>query len=423
MPKGADQAAVDADKPGAVEKQADAKKPEKAIPGTPLAGRQARTAYDDDVDVARWKSGTDGVRATATWAIKTIGAIAAVVFGAGPLITRGELSGAYLPQRIILIVVFAAVGASGLIAVIVFAAQVLVPRRVSLRSLPLSLLGDIAEDPSSYLPHTARDMDSFRKQRKAWLRAAAENDADIKRLGYESEEIEREIVDCKERIAATAEADHEDRTKLRAELAKREGQLHDNHRELNTYRSAPYIRANADVYERTKEVLLAQAEYETTRSVFAENTWKLPVGKTRIPRAAVAALVGLIGAVGYVAVWSYKPTEPKAASAPGPSGRLAKLGKVATPTGQALWDAAGLSECVDSGVTTIDVLVRSGSGVVASPYVVEPLPTPLCPSPRVVFDVINASGQLAFYEPEKLTIQYTTETTVVPTPDSTTSSS
>jgi hypothetical protein len=375
--------------------------PSALLKKAPIADGVVRAAFDDDVDVARWKSGTEGVRTTASWTIKTVGAIAAVVFGAGPLISRGELTGDNLGCRIGAIAFFGFVGSAGVVALVSYAAQVLAPRRTSLLTLSTGFQQHINDQYASYLPHTATTIDSFRTQRKAWLKAADDNDADVSRRTNELNELERRYLVDTQLLAVTAEADKKARELLTNSMSTLAAQIVKKRADLLLYQSAGFIRNNADVYERTKEVLLSQAEYEHTREVFARK------------RAPVAALAALLGAIGYVSVWSYKPPEPKVAATEAPF-RFATLAKVQTAASVSLWNAAGLDNC-SKETGKLDVVVRGGAGTAASPYVVEMLPRSGCQ--QMTFEVIGATGQLAFSDPKPFEIKYVQEKVVSPATD------
>jgi hypothetical protein len=337
--------------------------------------------------MSRWETGTKETRETAKWVVATAGAAGAVIFGAGPILARADLTGDHIPLRVFALLLSAAVGVTGLAYIIGQTARVLLPFEVTLAELPTSLLAKITASPSAYLPSDAPDVLAFREGMSTWDLAARE-------LRDQSAQRQDELKE----LLASSPPDVDSISRLRTETDLYE-----------TY--ARIASENLAIYKAARDDLLDQAAYTETRRLYAGNWWKL----------YAAGLAIVLGAVCYLLLLGADPAKDDSDADSTPAPRVGQLVMSETAAAVELWEAADLNGCqstATSGAVFVDVVVESGHGSVNSPYAVRTLGPdtehPQCR--RVSFNVIDDVARVVVPDvDEKLEITYSqgepTETT------------
>jgi hypothetical protein len=321
-----------------------------------------------------WVTATTEVRTTAKWIITVLAAVAGVVFGAGPVVSRPSMDA---EDHWVQLMLAGAAGAAGLIGIGILiwaASRVLVPVEMTLATLPSELVAKIATDSSAYLPSGATSVEEFRKNLRAYR--VAVNDLDAK------------LADTRADLSAAQKSDDgAAATQAMDRIALLE-------------KARPGIVERRDLYDTTRMTLLERGSYGAVRGIFDASKGVIISG---------AVLTGLGGmAFQLLLASSEKEKDSAAPSAP----VLATLTRLDTPAGAAFWDALDLSSCEQGSV--VPVLLRGGKGTQGEPYSVETLPLPGC-TPRS-FDFLSDVAVLEKPAVQKLTITYTTAT---PSPSAT----
>ncbi|MCU1346388.1 MAG: hypothetical protein JWL70_2654 [Acidimicrobiia bacterium] len=360
------------------------------MPEQAAAGAEKKATADDkpdpipppaEFDATRWTLASAEVRKTAKWVITTAGAAAAVVFGAGPIVTKGELTGQYVPQRVAIILLADTIGVIGIVVLIAKTAKVLLPYETSLNNLPTSLAQKIREHPDSYLPDRLPTIESFRSE--LMIRRRQKREIDALLAGKE------ESVRALEAIANPNAQQQAHCQAARDELAA-------------LTEGVWIVTDNLAVYENCRSTILGEAGYTTVRDLFTGSGTAL----------MAAGLAAALGATVYLLAVSYKPTEPSASAKPAaPAPRLGLLTKRADGISDSLWAAARLGACETpagtAGPASVPVLVEAGKGSPEDPYVVQTLSLqPACQSSR--FNVIDQVAQIHFPTATEVAICYRT---------------
>lgn len=321
----------------------------------PLA-KQSQAQFDD---LQHWRSGIAEVRATARWMIAALGAAATVIFGAGPLVARGEIPSQDFAVVVFWVVCAALVGAIAVSYIIAKISAVILPARSSLSQLPSPILKEIQKNPSLYLPAGCASVAEFRKWRQETSLAHRSN---IQTLAVLSGDLKT----AKEELKS-----EQDQAKKDA-LAKRISEVQD---EINGRSAARATLAqNLDVAERAKARLILRAEYFAARDLYSGSSTSV----------GIAAVFAAVAAVVYTVAWSYQAADPV------PSVNDHRVGTIArmdTEAGLAFWQAVGFNDCLEGDTTT--VIVRSGVGTSVDPYLVSTAGVDDCPlaSFSVIADV------------------------------------
>jgi len=360
----------------------------------------------------RWRSASAQVRTAAQWMMTTLGAVAGVVFGSGPISAGGKLAGPNLELRVAAIVAAAAVGAVAVAYLIFRISRVLLPHEVRLSELSDELKAKIANNHKGYLPSAATTLDEFRVQLRDWRSAVRSNAAAIRRLESDLERLEEKILEAHTKLGGVdgrvdrlegsikAIGDPEARaiqqrrldateTEKTAQVAKID-RMKRNRDELErnlAIRSIGHagIEENVAVYEDARLELLAESGYAEVADVLDADRFQL----------ATAVVLAAVAGVAYLMLWSHEPKKPTSQAQPL---QLAVVHR--TLVGDATWAAAGLAECDPGGTGEVSVIVDSGNGTRESPYVVRTLGTPA--ACRVVSFTVPA--ELTLVKPLVITI-------------------
>ncbi|MGW7685327.1 hypothetical protein ACWGID_31595 [Kribbella sp. NPDC054772] len=308
----------------------------------------------------KWVTASAELRSTAKWLITALAAVAAVVFGAGPIITRPSLDFHDDAFQLILAGLLGAAGLIGIGLLVFSVSKVLLPVEMSLDDLPQTLIDRIEAHPDSVLPADASTLQQYRDQLAAFRRAEVE-------LPDEVDECERAAVAAQQTNDVVAY-----QAAVAGEQAYREA-IEDN-------------AANLVLYESIRTDLIDRGAYTKLSEVFSGQHIVLWVG---------AFLAG-IGGLGFQLALTSAP------AGGGSSDQASAAGQVAMLSGSggraaAFWATYGLKAC-ETAKGQVPVVISAGEGTAESPYVVRTVPGKSC---RALQFAAN---------PEVFTV-------VVPTPD------
>jgi hypothetical protein len=346
----------------------------------PEAGAAAEPSVTSgEADKAeRWVVATKQVRTAAQWTIASLGAGAAIIFGSGPIVAGGEVqgTGTSLTIRVLVLLLFALVGAAGVIYLIVQTAEVLLPHTVALASLPPAFVELVKFTPHEYLPTSVKSLDEFKTHLRDRSRALKDNRSEIERLRRRETMNEDLLEHGTEQDKGKAK---EALSSIRKELVAREVALKTQEE-------------NVEIFVQKRNELLEQSAYQDTRSKFTDR-------KTSLALAAAAAV---IGGVGYVVVWGVITAEPT----PSPV-RIGLMAGIGDP-GNALWENVGLENCAIRPGGPVPVIVESGTGTASDPFFVRTLGVPSgCAASS--FPVLSAVATVTFPSTTDITIEYERE--------------
>lgn len=318
----------------------------------------AETPPDREDSTQVWTTAKKEVRDVARWIATAMGAVAAVVFGAGPLVgSFKNLDG----WRVAAIAGGAIVGISGTAYVIRKLAAILAPTAMSLGGLPAEFQNKINENRRDYLFDDSVDLNEFASRWEGW-RVTGSQLRDQKQLA------EERVAAAK---AALAAAELEERPARNAELDEAKAGL----QSLNN------VIADADAwlerYGKNAKGIVAQGSFEQVRATYDANT----------NRALAAAVIAVIGGVLYVGgLQSGTGDVSTAAAAPTPV--------VVTVTSQPFTDALGLDACLTDSTATM--LRHSGKGTTEDPWDLETIAVGSCAHLRFrasnAVAVVNEAG-------------------------------
>lgn len=283
----------------------------------------------------QWITASAEVRSTAKWVVTALAGVAAVVFGAGPLITAPSLDVEDDRCQLLLAFGLGVMGLLGIGALIVAVSKVMLPVESSLDDLPQSLLDQIDALPQSFLPGTEPDLASFRRTLAALRTSVVE--------------IPGKIADLEGQAQAAQKAG--DSAAYHARVADAEAftrALKDNTASLTTYES---VRTD----------LIDRGAYTKLSGVFSEQKCLLWLG----------AFMAGVGGLGFQLALSTSG-EPE----PAADGTIAIISP--SVAAQTFWESYGLADC-ETSTGQAPVLITAGDGSSGSPYQVQTLPTTIGP--------------------------------------------
>lgn len=253
-------------------------------------------------DPQRWVTASTGVREAAKWLAGSIGSIAAVVIGAGPLIDGDVDASTWGWTRWLLVLAAAAAAALSVLVIVSRLLRAMVPVEITLDALPKKLKKRIETNLlHEYLPGDAQTLEEFKARLVAYTRAASTYEVLAER--------------------ATTKADEE--------------------------RFALWARTNArkrDVYLKKRAELYALAKYELEAGRLGSKQDR-GVFALSVVLAAVSLTV-------FTLVTSAPDDEDEAGKSVAPTGAVL----MSTPGSEALWSALSLDECeveVSGGVPVL----------------------------------------------------------------------
>lgn len=325
-------------------------------------------APDSPDDESMWVGATTELRSTAKWVITALAAVATVVFGAGPVITRPSLD---FEGDIAQLSLAFGLGVAGLIGIgllILSVSKVLLPIEMSLDDLPDELLDTIQAAPTSTLPGGVSSLAEFRDT-LASLRTAVVEIPD-KMADYQ--QVAR---DAQRRGDPVAHGEAE------AALAAYEAAYND-------------AKANLVTYEAVRVDLVDRGAFTRLSRVFSDQSTRLWVG----------ALLAGIGGLGFQLALTSAPANGDSDSGASSAGVIAMLSPEDRATD--FWETYGLAGCETSN-GQVPVLVTGGEGTEDSPYTVRTIPDRTGPNstcPAVTFSASPVLFSVVVPEPDTVTI-------------------
>jgi hypothetical protein len=308
--------------------------------------------------VSEWKAAAAETRSTAKWLVVTLAAVAAAVFGAGPILTVPKIMWEQHTDRAIAAAGLAILAMCFIVWLINHVAMVLVPIKVSLDRLPAEVL----RDNKDRLPGDCRNVAELQDELARWTRVVQELPAQVATLK-----------------AKRGDASLAQRATLDAEIAAVEKLL-------------KAARQRRRVYQATSIALLDEAGFVEVRNAFRPGA----VGAMAIAAGAFTV------AFQFTLASATQPDDKAGNAAAGKLGVL--MGR--QEASRELWTQLGLARCENSADPgKVPVLVTSGEGTPEKPYAVTVVPlSPTCQAQS--FTVINAVAQVSFPEPTKIEIDY-----------------
>jgi hypothetical protein len=317
-----------------------------------------------------WVSASRELRSTAKWVITALAAVATVVFGAGPVITRPSLDFEGAVGQLSLAFALGVAGLIGIGLLILSVSKVLLPIEMSLDELPQELGDKIEKTPASILPGGVSTLRQFRDT-LASLRTA--------------------VVEIPGKVEDYKQAAHD------AQLAGDSAAFHEAEAAAAAYEAAYNdALANLVTYEAVGADLVDRGAFAKLSRVFSDQSTRLWVG----------ALLAGIGGLGFQLALTSVPDsgdpDPSASSA-GPIAMLSP-GERASD----FWNTYGLAGCETSD-GQVPVLLTGGEGTESSPYTVQTIPDRTGPDstcPAVSFSAFPELFSVVVPEPDEVTIEF-----------------
>jgi hypothetical protein len=268
-------------------------------------------ASADGAGLNRWTVGAAGTRTAAKWMIGSLAAAATLIFGAGPIVNRPELSWADNSGQLVIALCVGAFGLVCLILLIGRIATVLTPVKVSLETIPDDMLQDLNAAATVRLPSGSATYVEFLSR-------------------YHSYKVL--VAKLSNQVASVEDADPH------AEIRRAQ---------LKTLLDD--AQHNLDVYTRAADSYLNQADFYGVSNLF---------NRRRRWTALGLAVGAAVGALGFQLALTSTPKDAKKAP---------ELAYLVVPTGpNVLWDALDLSACTVG--KKVPVLVSGGNGSDEQPY-------------------------------------------------------
>lgn len=317
-----------------------------------------------------WLSASKELRSTAKWVITALAAVATVVFGAGPVITKPDLDFQDDFGQLSLAFGLGLAGLIGIGLLIFSVSKVLLPIEMSLDELPQELLDRIRDVPASVLPGGVSTLVEFRDTLAALRTAVVEIPGKIDDYRHAAHDAQRG-------------GDSDAYGQAAAAIVAYEAAYDD-------------AKANLTTYEAVREDLVDRGAFTKLSRVFSDQSSRLWAG----------ALLAGIGGLGFQLALSSAPDSGDSKS---PSGTIAML----SPTDRAtdFWRMYGITGC-ESVAGQAPVLVTGGEGTEDSPYTVQTIPNRTGPDstcPAVSFTALPDLFSVVIPEPDKVTIKVDSE--------------
>ncbi|MBB5786741.1 hypothetical protein [Jiangella mangrovi] len=317
-----------------------------------------------------WDDAADDLRATVKWMVAAFAAVGAAMFAKG-FVTTPKLSWTDDTWQLSAAWVVGAAGVVGVGVLIYQAVQLLRPTAFELGNLPATYIAEINANPRFYLPSDAGTLADYLATLRA-LRAAATR-------------WSREVAVRQQALAAAQKPARPDAAAVAAA-------------ELELSRATvrrDSVQQALGVYSTVRETLLDRAGY-----------WAPDTRLNRGGRIMLAAgIVAAAGGIGYQLLLA-SPDDDSGDGGGGGGASAPSIGELVrsdTPAGDALWSQLGLDDCqADPAAARIAVVVASGKGTDADPYVVSTLPTATCRA--ATFTVVDDVARVSV--PEQLSIDY-----------------
>lgn len=330
-----------------------------------------------DLKPQGWHEAAEGVRTALKWLITALAAVGAALFAKG-FITTPQLSWTDNRGQLLWALVLGAVAILSVAALIAIVVQQLRPALFDLNHLPDGLSELIAKEPRAFLPSDCANLDEYQTK--------------FNRLLVAADSGKREIAERQKAYEGAVAAQPQD--PQRTTHTK-------NDLDLATQGYNRTIR-NLGVYKSVRTSLFDRAEYYRQSTAF--NKHLLPL----IFAAFLAALCG----VGYQLALATPKESSESGKAAAPV--IGELIAKPNAAGRQLWADLHLKGCQASPSTPrIAVLIASGDGTTANPYVVTTLPNATCLAQT--FTVIDEVAKVTKPVPNVITYTPSTPTATMTT--------
>lgn len=276
---------------------------------------QSEGSDADAPSLSRWAVASSGTRATAKWMIVSLSAAGALVFGAGPIVSKPELSWQEDKCQLFIAVLTGTVGLIAVVSLVGILATVLAPIKISLENVPAEMKADINSSSGTRLPSDSNTYEDFLLNYSFHRNVVANLEANLAALP--SSPPAGSVDDARRKAVQT-----------NLSIAKN----------------------NLDGYVQAASGYLDQVEYYSVSALFK---------KVRLWALIFAVLAG-VGALGFQLALAapVKKEESKEAG---------QLGYIDVPSGDnLLWNGLGLASC--SIGAEVPVLIEKGTGSDSDPY-------------------------------------------------------
>jgi hypothetical protein len=303
--------------------------------------------------------------------VAALAAVGAALFAKG-FITTPALSWSENTLQLVAAWFLGVTGLLGIGWVIAQAVEQLRPTVYTLGTLPPEFIRLVESHPVDYLPPGVATFAEFRTRFEHTRRVVERNKATI-------DQAERALEEARTRATVNPQAVQTAEERL---AAAEQAQRNNEH--------------NLVVYRGVRQQLLARAEYLRLATA-------LPA---RTSRMLLAAVIAAAGGIGYqLALASPPELKDDAGGSGGSTAALPAVGELVrseTEAGRQFWRQLRLGRCqADPAAPRIAVVIASGKGSPADPYVVTTVPHGTCPAQT--FPVIDEVALVSLPVPEEIT--------------------
>lgn len=336
-----------------------------------------------EVVAPAWADAAEGVRATVKWLVAGLAAVGAVMFAKG-FVTTPELSWDDNRWQLVGAWVMGAIGVMGIGWLLYSAVDMIRPTPYALSELDKKFIRHVNDDPRAHLPADAADIRAFidnLREKQVIARSAR-----LDRNGWKVR---------LDKARAASSADPADAT-AKAKVGAVQHALN------RADALVEWADGDLSIYLKARKELLGHAEYWRQSTSLDGKRWMLLGG----------AFLAAAGGIGYQLLLAAPSDDDSGGSAATPV--VGELTRSDTEAGRRLWSQLHLDLCQEDPTTArIAVVVGSGKGTAADPYVVSTLPTGACIAQT--FTVISDVAQVSL--PVASTITYTPAPTTSPAPE------
>ncbi|WP_116949730.1 hypothetical protein [Jiangella endophytica] len=316
-----------------------------------------------------WDDAAADLRTTVKWMVAAFAAVGAAMFAKG-FVTTPELSWADDTWQLVLAWIVGAAGVVGVGVLIYQAVQLLRPTAYELGTLPAEYVAEIDANPRFHLPSDVDTLADYLTRLQALRVQATRTTEEAARQEGVLDAATQAVPPDPDAVAAA-------RLEVRRATVRRDS-----------------VRMALAVYSSVRETLLDRAGY-----------WKPDRGLNRGGTIMLAAgILAAVGGIGYQLLLA-SPAESgddTGGSASAPS--IGELVRSDTAAGEELWRQLRLAECqADPASPRIAVVVASGTGTAADPYVVSTVPSATCRA--ATFSVVDDVARVSVPEPAPITYE------------------
>jgi hypothetical protein len=344
--------------------------------GDGAGGKQADTSEIGSPSPA-WLEAAEGVRSTVKWLVTAFAAVGALLFAKG-FVTTPQLS--WTADRAQLLWAWG-LGALGLIGTGVLlwqAVGIMRPTLYELATLDKTFVKVINKGHDKYLPDNCSTIEALIDKYEACQLS-------IRTIGETIPALQQAVTDAEGKTPPVA-----------SDVAKAKATLH----AATSYQTQ--LEADLAIYKKVRQDLLNRAEYWHQDTAFK---------RAAVPMV-LAGIVAALGGIGYQLALA-TPKRPTSGVTVVPAlPAVGELVRADTTAGRKLWDDLSLEACQTDTAARIAVIVSSGKGTAADPYVVSTMPGTTCRA--ITFTTIDDVARVSV--PTQAKITYTPAPTTTPTP-------